>query len=135
MAEINHGNEKREGNPDWFTGHARITPLSEPTEPDGVRVLAVDFSPGSRSNWHSHPGGQVLHVLSGEGVVANRYGQRIAMRAGDTVTAAPGEVHWHGASPSSQMLQMSITSQGPTEWTGEEVGEDEYQKAVDASAG
>ncbi|HEX6300850.1 MAG TPA: cupin domain-containing protein [Acidimicrobiia bacterium] len=135
MAEINHGNEKREGNPDWFTGRARITPLSEPTEPDGVRVLVVEFSPGSRSKWHSHPGGQVLHVLSGEGVVANRDGQRIAMTAGDTVTAAPDEVHWHGASPSSQMLQMSITSQGPTEWTGEEVGEDEYREAVDDSAG
>jgi hypothetical protein len=30
------------------------------------------------------------------------------------------------------MLQMSITSRGTTQWTGEEVSEDEYQAAFDA---
>ena len=133
MAEINHGKQKLPGNPDFFHGQTSTISLSEPSDQDGVMVIAVEFSPGSRSKWHFHPGGQVLHVLSGEGVVGNRDGQRIIMRAGDTVTVDPGERHWHGATPSSQMLQMSITSRGTTRWTGDEVGEDEYRAAVDAA--
>ena len=132
MATIEHGNERKEGNPEWFTGKTWATVMSEPDDPQGVRVLKVEFSPGSRSGWHSHPGGQVLHVLSGEGVVANREGQALTMRTGDTVTAQPGELHWHGATPDATMQQMSITSRGATEWAGESVGDDEYRKAVDA---
>lgn len=133
MAEINHGKQNQPGNPDFFHGKTWTIALSEPSDEDGVRVIAVDFSPGSRSKWHFHPGGQVLHVLSGEGVVVNRDGQHIVMRDGDTVTIDPGERHWHGAKPSSQMLQMSITSRGTTQWTGEEVQEDEYLAAIDAA--
>jgi quercetin dioxygenase-like cupin family protein len=133
MAEIDHGNDKQPGNPDFFHGDTWTISLSEPADDDGVRVIAVEFSPGSRSKWHFHPGGQVLHVMSGEGIVVNRDGQHIVMRDGDTVTIDPGEHHWHGATPSSQMLQMSITSRGTTQWTGEEVGDDEYRAAVDAA--
>jgi len=131
MATIEHGKERKEGNPEWFTGQTWATVLSEPGDPQGVRVLEVEFSPGSRSGWHSHPGGQVLHVLSGEGVVANREGQVLPMMTGDTVTAQPGELHWHGAAPDKTMQQMSITSRGATEWTGEAVGDDEYLNAID----
>jgi len=132
MAVINSGMERQPGNPDFFHGGTWTISLSDPPDEDGVRVINVDFSPGSRSKWHFHPGGQVLHVLSGEGVVVNRDGQHIPMREGDTVTIEPGERHWHGASQSSRMLQMSITSRGTTQWTGEEVSEDEYQAAFDA---
>ena len=132
MATIEHGDERKEGNPDWFTGKTWATVLSEPDDTQGVRVLNVEFSPGSRSGWHSHPGGQVLHVLSGDGVVANRDGQTLAMRTGDTVTVQPGELHWHGAGPETTMLQMSITSRGITQWTGEAVADDEYRGAIDS---
>ena len=30
----------------------------------GVIMIAVQFSPGARSAWHSHPAGQVLYVVS-----------------------------------------------------------------------
>jgi|SRR5918996_4425783 quercetin dioxygenase-like cupin family protein len=133
MAQINHGEQSQPGQPDFFHGETWTIPMSEPPDQEGVRVITVDFSPGSRSKWHFHPGGQVLHVLSGQGIVANRDGQHIVMREGDTVTIDPGEQHWHGAMPSSQMLQMSITSRGTTRWTGDEVGEDEYRAAVDAA--
>ena len=60
----------REGGP-HFTGPAW---LREPTPPwTGYRATVVDFAPGTRNDWHHHPGGQVLFVLTGHGrVVARR---------------------------------------------------------------
>lgn len=133
MAQIDHGDARQPGNADYFTGEVYSTVLSEPADPDGVRVINVEFTAGARSKWHSHPGGQVLHVISGEGLVANEEGQCLAMRPGDTVTVAPGELHWHGATPSSPMLQMSITSHGAAEWTGVEIGDEEYRDAVESA--
>ena len=60
----------RDGGP-HFTGPAW---LREPTPPwTGYRATVVDFAPGTRNDWHHHPGGQVLFVLTGHGrVVAKR---------------------------------------------------------------
>jgi hypothetical protein len=37
------------------------------------------------------------------------------MKAGDVVHTAPGEKHWHGASPDSSVIHIAI-SIGGTEW-------------------
>ena len=131
MATINKGDDRAPGNPDFFAGgDVFSTPLSEPMEPDGVRVIVVEFPPGARSNWHWHPAGQVLHIVSGSGIVANRDGQVLRMEQGDTVTASPGEVHWHGADRESTMLQLSITTHGGAQWA-EAVSDEEYRQALD----
>lgn len=93
---------------------------------EDVNVLGVQFSPGARTDWHSHPAGQVLHVIAGSGVVANTAGERIEISAGDTVTTPAGDLHWHGASPDSPMLHLSITHGGPTQWTPDKVTDDQY---------
>lgn len=111
-----------------FTGQVWMATLSQPDDPEGVLVLGVSFAPGARTDWHSHPGGQVLHVASGRGVVMNRDGQRLEVAAGDTVTTSPGEVHWHGAAPASPMMHLSITSHGVTEWTDDKVTDREYRQ-------
>src|SRR6185369_16007237 len=77
-------------------------------EPSHVRVSAVHFSPGARSNWHVHAMGQTLHVLDGAGAVGSRDGSAIAIRPGDTVQTAPGEWHWHGAAPDRFMTHLAI---------------------------
>jgi hypothetical protein len=46
-------------------------------------------------------------------------------RAGDTVTSAPGEWHWHGAAPGTFIVHLAV-SDGTTEWA-EHVTDDEYQ--------
>lgn len=112
--------------PQHFTGQVWMATLSQPEEPEGVLVLGVSFAPGARTDWHSHPGGQVLHVGSGRGVVMNRDGQRLEVAAGDTVTIPPGEVHWHGAASTAPMMHLSITSHGVTEWTNDKVSDGEY---------
>ncbi|HEX2152915.1 MAG TPA: cupin domain-containing protein [Acidimicrobiia bacterium] len=123
MASITPGDsvEWSTASGEHFTGKVEMASFSEPADDDGVLVLAVRFSPGARTDWHSHPGGQVLHVVTGRGLVANRDGQRLEVAAGDTVTTPPGEMHWHGAGPEESMMHLSITSHGKTEWSDEKV--------------
>jgi len=115
-----------------FVGSALFGPLSQPATDDGLLVLAVDFVPGARTDWHHHPGGQVLYVTHGTGFVANRAGDAVRMGTGDTVTIPPGEIHWHGATESAPMTHLSLTSHGVTVWTGEKVSDADYRLAHDA---
>lgn len=110
------------GSADWFTGEVWMNHVGDT---EHTRVLSVHFTPGARTAWHAHPGGQVLHVTEGAGLVQSRGGDRQAVRKGDTVTAPPGEVHWHGAAPGTIMTHIAV-SDGTTEWH-EHVTDDEYQ--------
>src|SRR5260370_20804871 len=96
------------GPPDWFTGVVRIDPLFEAPEPARVRGASVTFEPGARTAWHTHPLGQTLIVTSGLGW-AQRWGGPIEeIRLGDAVWFAPGEKHWHGATPTTAMTHIAI---------------------------
>lgn len=114
---------------EWFTGEAWFGPMAQSDETEEIVVLGVGFEPGARTHWHSHPGGQVLHCLSGYGLVANADGDRHALTPGDTAQIPAGELHWHGAAADSPMFHLSITAGGPTEWTDRPVTDDEYQGA------
>jgi quercetin dioxygenase-like cupin family protein len=41
-------------------------------EPSRMIVSLVRFTPGARTNWHSHAIGQTMHVTDGVGLVATR---------------------------------------------------------------
>lgn len=120
------GLEWRPAPDDWFTGRAWFGPMTPMPGPDDLNVLSVAFEPGARTGWHSHPGGQVLYVVSGTGYVGTRDGGLASIGPGDVVQAAPGELHWHGATATSPMNHLSITHNGETEWTGEMVDDDQY---------
>jgi quercetin dioxygenase-like cupin family protein len=75
----------------------------------------VRFEPGSRNHWHRHAGGQVLHVVEGEGYVQARGERARRIGAGDTVSTPPGQEHWHGAGPGSPMAHLAVTI-GETTW-------------------
>jgi quercetin dioxygenase-like cupin family protein len=102
-------------NPATFTGPASSHPLLSGTEPMPVRAGIVHFPTGVRNHWHHHAGGQILHVVDGEGYVQSRAEAARLIRAGDTVTAAPGEEHWHGAGPAGPMSHLAV-SIGDTTW-------------------
>ena len=74
----------------------------------GVGGVIVTFEPGARTAWHTHPLGQSLVVLSGLGRVQREGGPVEEIRPGDVVWFAPGEKHWHGASPSTAMTHIAI---------------------------
>ncbi|MBP1136651.1 hypothetical protein JOE31_002883 [Arthrobacter sp. PvP023] len=50
--------------------------------PSRLIAALVHFTPGARTNWHSHPLGQTLHCTEGAGIVATRDGTVILMRPG-----------------------------------------------------
>ena len=110
-----------------FTGSVRFGPhTKEPIDEADINVLGVEFQPGARTDWHSHPGGQVLYVIDGTGRVGVEGGGVVEVAPGDAVWAPPGELHWHGAGPDGTMTHLSITHLGATEWTDRKVTDEEY---------
>ncbi|MEL6265553.1 MAG: cupin domain-containing protein [Pseudomonadota bacterium] len=92
----------------YFTGEVLMDPIVTAPAPARIRALAVHFAPGARTNWHTHPLGQTLHVLSGTGRI-QREGEAVQeIRPGDTVWIAPGERHWHGAAPATAMTHLAM---------------------------
>lgn len=108
-----------------FTGAVFFGPLS--AVPDrGLNALGVLFEPGARTDWHTHPNGQVLYISSGAGKVQTETGETVRVSAGDVVYSPAGEKHWHGATESSYLMHLSLTTGGPTEWLSEKVNDEEY---------
>jgi quercetin dioxygenase-like cupin family protein len=81
--------------------------LSSSREGDNTAMRAM-LDPGVVTHWHSHPRGQILYALSGVGHVQRDGGEIEEVRAGDCVWFAPGERHWHGATPDSTFAYISI---------------------------
>jgi quercetin dioxygenase-like cupin family protein len=80
------------------------------------------------ADWHTHPGGQALFIVSGNGRVQRDDGETVRVGPGDTVYAPPGERHWHGATEDSFMVHLSITAGGPTAWEAEKVSDADYAR-------
>jgi quercetin dioxygenase-like cupin family protein len=71
-------------------------------------AIRAMLEPGTITRWHTHPRGQLLYVLSGCGLVQRENGPIVPISEGDSVWFAPGERHWHGASPDSPFSYISI---------------------------
>lgn len=79
----------------------------------------VYFEPGARSNWHTHPAGQILIITEGEGYHQIQGRPLEKLKKGDVVKCPPNVLHWHGASPKIGMQQLYIlpnTEKGIVEW-------------------
>jgi quercetin dioxygenase-like cupin family protein len=88
----------------------------------------VYFEPGARSNWHTHPGGQILIITDGTGYHQIKGQPRQTIRKGDVVKCPPNVMHWHGASPGSALQQLYIvpnTENGIVQWF-QAVSDEEY---------
>lgn len=101
------------GNPlpnEWFTGNAFLSPLIAKDKNHDFSAGAVTFEPGARTNWHTHPKGQALLVIEGNGLYQekNKPAQRI--KKGDVVNIPENIEHWHGASANSKMVHIAITN-------------------------
>jgi len=116
----------------YFTGTVWQDPIIEAPAPATLRAVRVSFEPGARTAWHTHPLGQTLHVVSGVGLVQVWGGQIREIRAGDNVFFAPGEKHWHGASPTTGMVHVAMQEAKNgvhVEWM-EHVTDEQYGKPV-----
>lgn len=97
-----------QGPSDWFTGTVRIDPLFQPNAPARAAGASVTFEPGARTAWHTHPLGQTLIIMAGCGRVQREGGPVETVYPGDVVWFAPGEKHWHGASPNNAMTHIAM---------------------------
>lgn len=116
-----------------FTGDVYVTHIYQGQAPSRMVVALVRFSPGARTNWHSHAVGQTLHVTDGVGLVGTRDGSVVRVRPGDTVVCPPGEEHWHGAAADTfmshfAMLEAKPDGGEPTTWL-EPVADEQYRTA------
>lgn len=98
-----------------FTGKVTLERILAQQRDDGVSVSIVHFEDGARTNWHAHPGEQVLIVLEGEGRVGTETEQHLVY-PGDVIHELPGERHWHGAAPGKHMSHITITTHGGPTW-------------------
>ncbi|MBV8782377.1 MAG: cupin domain-containing protein [Phycisphaerae bacterium] len=118
------------GPADWFTGTVRIDPLFDRTDPATASGASVTFEPGARTAWHTHPLGQTLIVTTGCGWVQREGDPIQEIRPGDVVLIAPGEKHWHGATPTTAMTHIAVHEKlngKPVDWF-EKVSDAQYRK-------
>ncbi len=115
-----------------FTGDVYLTPVFGGDGTSRLFVGLVRFTPGARTNWHSHANGQLLRCTDGIGLVATRDGNTVRIRAGDTVWTPAGEEHWHGGTAQNMMCHYAILDETPagdaTTWL-EPVTDDQYTAA------
>ena len=111
--------------PDTFVGQARLTRMDGASKQPTTNVYRVAFDAGARTNWHSHSGPQLLQILEGVCRYQTDGGEVREAVAGDLLTVAPGERHWHGASPAGPMTHIAININAATNWF-EPVSETDY---------
>ncbi len=103
--------QTQHGPADWFSGDVYIDAVAEPSGPFRLAAASVHFTPGARTAWHTHPAGQTIYVIEGEGRCQRRDGPIETIRPGDRVFFEPGEDHWHGAAPDRFMTHIAIQQQ------------------------
>lgn len=88
----------------------------------------VTFEPKARTNWHSHPGGQILLITEGKGYYQTKGQAARLLRKGDVVEIPRNVVHWHGAAHDSEFAHIAVslnTDEGGAVWSGP-VTDEEY---------
>ncbi len=113
-----------------FTGSAWLHMMVSSDTTFNTSIGNVTFEPGARTNWHYHPGGQILLVTSGKG----RYGEKgkgvRELHKGDVIKCTPNTIHWHGAAPDSELSHIAIGTnlgKGAVIWL-KPVSDEEYNK-------
>jgi quercetin dioxygenase-like cupin family protein len=129
LTEIFPKGEK--GSSETFTGNAYHTGLVDADSIFTTAVGNVYFEPGARSNWHSHPAGQILIITDGVGYHQIEGKPIEIIKKGSVVKCPPNVRHWHGASAKVGLQQLFIipnTEKGIVNWNGP-VTEEVYKSA------
>ncbi|MBD8680088.1 (R)-mandelonitrile lyase [Sphingomonas sp. CFBP 13720] len=102
-----------------FTGTVSVRTMAEVIAPGQAGAALVTFQPGARTNWHTHPAGQILYVTEGCGWIQEEGSPVIRVCEGVTIHARPGAKHWHGATSSQGMRHLAVTETidgKPVDW-------------------
>ncbi|KAA8473647.1 quercetin dioxygenase-like cupin family protein [Arcticibacter tournemirensis] len=116
------------GPEDLYTGNAYNTGLVDADSIFTTAVGNVYFEPGARSNWHSHPAGQILIITDGVGYHQIEGKPIEIIKKGSVIKCPPHVRHWHGASAEVGLQQLYIvpnTEKGIVNWN-EAVTDEQY---------
>ena len=94
----------------YFTGDAFLKPLLAKDANNDFAMGSVTFEPSARTNWHTHPKGQVLVVTEGQGWYQEKGKPAQVIKKGDVINISENKEHWHGASSESMMSHIAITN-------------------------
>ncbi len=117
-----------QGPSEWFTGSVRIDKLFNAPAPSRLGLAVVNFEPGSRTYWHTHPLGQTLLVTDGVGWTQCEGGPRTEIRPGDLIYCDCGRRHWHGATDTTALQHVAVQEAldgSPVTWM-EPVSDQDY---------
>jgi len=94
----------------YFTGDAYLQTLLTKDKNNDFVIGSVTFELGARTNWHTHPKGQVLIVTEGEGLYQEKGKPSQTIKKGDVINIRENIEHWHGAKQESRMVHLAITN-------------------------
>jgi len=114
-------------NTDDYTGTIWLSELNQPDSNFTFSLAQAVYAPGSKLNWHIHPGGQYLLVTEGTGYYQEKGQPGRIVHKGDIIKCLPGIEHWHGAAPGSSFGYIAVTptKKGKTIWL-QRVTDEEY---------
>ena len=120
---------------EYFTGTVLLEPLFGAKQSMPATGGLVTFAPGARSAWHTHPAGQLLIVTSGTGWLQEEGGEKREIKPGDVIWTPPGVKHWHGATATTSMGHIAITSvvDGKNVDWAEKVSDEQYRSGLPAT--
>src|SRR4051812_4639414 len=94
------------------------------------RLSYYVFSPGGRTKWHTHEGGQLLLTEEGVARTQQRGKPTQDLRPGESTWSPPGVTHWHGSAPGNPAKLYQI-ARGTTTWL-EPVSDEDYNTSPKA---
>jgi quercetin dioxygenase-like cupin family protein len=115
-----------------FTGRVRRDPLLNAEPPGNVVTGLVTFEPCARTDWHTHPLGQLIIVTAGCGWIQSWGQPKQVIRPGDVIWTPSEEKHWHGATAETAMSHIAIAEARhgtAVEWL-EKVADAQYHSAA-----
>jgi len=116
----------------YFTGTAWLQMLVPNDSTYQTQIGNVTFEPKARTNWHQHPGGQILLVTEGRGYYQEKGKPAQLLQKGDVVRIPPDTEHWHGATSDTGLTHIAISpnmDKGSVEWL-QPVTDEQYNKAT-----
>ncbi|PKA44538.1 carboxymuconolactone decarboxylase family protein (plasmid) [Rhizobium sullae] len=113
-----------------FTGEVETSGFYQGDAPARIGGATVSFSAGARTAWHTHPLGQTLFIISGQGWVQEEGGPIEKVGPGDVVWIPPLAKHWHGASADEAMTHFAVAESlnGSAVTWMEKVSDEDYGK-------
>ena len=114
MKVVRSGAEKP-GYPGCFSGDVVITSLMSAASQMDPEISTLTYGEGVISKWHTHPGGQMLYVLSDSALIGSVATGTMRAAKGEFFATPANERHYHGSIEGEPAQLLSLTW-GVTKW-------------------